>query len=58
MRLWERILNAWHGRSSRLDANAIDNARVEHEAAEQEKHQTTALEPGRSNTDWTYVAPG
>jgi hypothetical protein len=55
--LWDRIRNAWRGRGRRLDASAIDNAQVAHEAAERERHRETGLEPGRSNTDWTYVPP-
>jgi len=55
--LWERLWNAWRGQGRRLDANASENAKVAHEVAELEKQRETGLEPGRSNTDWTYVPP-
>jgi len=57
MKLLRRIREAWQRDGRELEANAIENAQVAHEAAEREKHRETALEPGRSNTDWTYVPP-
>jgi hypothetical protein len=55
--LWKRIRNAWRRSGGQLEAKAIENARVAHEAAEREKHREAELPPGRSNTDWTYVPP-
>jgi hypothetical protein len=55
--LRERIRNAWRTRGRRLDAKAIERASVAQEAAERERHRATSLEPGRSNTDWTYIPP-
>jgi len=56
-KVWQRIKDAWHRHGDELDANAVANARVAHEAAEREKHGETELPPGRTNTDWTYVPP-
>ena len=52
-----RVREAWRTSRKRRDATAIANERVAHEALEREKHRETSLEPGRSNTDWTYVPP-
>jgi hypothetical protein len=56
-RLWQRIRGAWQRRGNRLDTNAIEKSRVAHEVAERERHRETGLQPGRSNTDWTYIPP-
>jgi hypothetical protein len=56
-KLWQRIEESWRRRSDELDANAVENAQLSHAQAELEKHRETSLEPGRSNTDWTYVPP-
>jgi hypothetical protein len=54
-----RRMNAsWRRSGKQLQANAVENARVAHEAVEREKHRETELPPGRTNTDWTYVPPG
>jgi hypothetical protein len=54
-----RRMNAsWRRSGKQLEANAVENAQVAHEAAEREKHRETELPPGRTNTDWTYVPPG
>ena len=55
--LWQRIRDAWRKSGERLDANAVENARVAHEEAEREKHSETPLPPGRTNTEWTYIPP-
>ena len=52
-----RIRESWRKSRKRRDAAAIKNERVAHEASEREKHRETELEPGRSNTDWTYIPP-
>jgi hypothetical protein len=57
-RLWKRIRAAWHRSGKQLEANAIENARLAHKSAERDKRVETELPPGRSNTDWTYIAPG
>jgi hypothetical protein len=49
---------SWRRSGKQLEANAVENAQVAHEAAEREKHRETELPPGRTNTDWTYVPPG
>jgi hypothetical protein len=56
-RLWQRISGASRRRGNRLDTNAIEKSRVAREVAERERHRETGLQPGRSNTDWTYISP-
>jgi hypothetical protein len=53
-----RMRESWQRSGKELEAQAIKNARVAHEAAEREKHREAELPPGRMNTDWTYVPPG
>jgi hypothetical protein len=53
-----RRRESWQRSGKHLEAHAIENARLAHEAAEREKHRETELPPARTNTDWTYVPPG
>jgi hypothetical protein len=57
--VWKRIRETtWRRSVERRDKKAIQKALQAHERAERAKHTERELPPeGRSNADWTYIAP-